>query len=70
MNKLIEVLVNRRVWAAIVGLGAFILNALHSNYQVDVPGVTDALSTVGNALALLIPGLLALWSYLKPKPKK
>ena len=67
MDKLISFLSNRRVWAAIVGLGAFTLNALHANYQIDVPGVTDALATVGNALALLLPALLSLWSYLQPK---
>lgn len=68
MNKIIDLLSQRRIWSFIVSIVSFTLMALHANYQIDVPVLTDILTSVGGALAMLIPGLLALWSYFFPKP--
>lgn len=67
MEKFIVVLSQRRLWAFVVSIVAFTVNALNSNYNVDVPVLTDLLTSIGGALAMLIPGLLALWSYIQPK---
>lgn len=67
MNKVIELLSQRRIWSGIVGVTAFILMVFHINYQIDVPLLTDILTSVGGGLAMLIPALLSLWSYFFPK---
>ncbi len=70
MNKLLELLKQRRIWSALVGVMAFAINALHLTWQIDVPLLTDLLTNFGGAVALLIPAGLALWSFLKPKLPK
>lgn len=67
MEKIIELLGQRRIWAGIVGAISFLLTMLHFNFQLDVPFVTDVLAASGGALATLITSALALWSYFKPK---
>ena len=69
MEKVITLLEQRRVWAAVVGIAAFTLTALNVDMNLDVPFITDQLTMIGIALANLLTGLLALWSYLKPKTK-
>lgn len=65
----IELLKQRRIWAGIVGVLAFVLTTLNIRYQVDVPVLTDILTSAGGASAELITAGLALWSYFKPKNK-
>lgn len=64
---MLELLKQRRVWAAVVAAVSIVLSILHIDFQIDVPVVTDLLTSWGGALADLIVGTLALWSYLKPK---
>ena len=66
MNKLLELLVQRRVWSGIVGAGGFVL----ALFSVDLPnaeGLTEVLANFGAALAPLIAAALALHSFLFPK---
>lgn len=65
-----ELLRQRRVWAALVSVLAFFASYLHLNFQFDVPVITDLLTAFGGALAATMSAVLALWSYLKPKPSK
>ena len=67
MNQILELLKQRRVWAGIVSVITFVLTTLNINYTYDVVTLTDLLYAIGQSLSLLIPGLLALWSYLQPK---
>ena len=67
MSQILELLKQRRVWAGLVGLFSFALTALHYELQIDVPLLTDLLTSFGGALATSITAGLALWSYFKPK---
>jgi hypothetical protein len=63
----LELLKQRRIWAGIVGVLAFVLTTLNIKYQIDIPVVTDLMTSAGGASAELIMAGLALWSYFKPK---
>jgi len=67
MNKLLELLSQRRIWAGMVGVVAFLVSTLDLGLNIDVPVLTDLLTEFGMALAALIPSVLALLSYFKPK---
>ena len=67
MDQIIEVLKNRRVWAGIVGMTAFILGVMGSAINIDIPVLTNLLATFGGSLASLITASLALWSFISPK---
>lgn len=67
MKKLLEVLSNRRVWAAIVGGVAMLLTYTSTNFQIDVPVLTGLLTDFGGSLSTTIISGLALWSYFVPK---
>jgi len=67
MNKLLELLSQRRIWAGMVSVVAFLVSTLDLGLNIDVPVLTDLLTDFGMALAALIPSILALWSYFKPK---
>jgi hypothetical protein len=67
MEKFLELIKQRRLWAGLVGVLAFLLTLLKANCQIDVPVLTDLLTTAGGAVASLVTALLALWSYFKPK---
>lgn len=66
--ELITLLRQRRVWSAIVGMLALLLSTLHTQYQIDVPVLTDLLTSFGDALAIVIMSGLALHSHFYPKP--
>ena len=66
MNVL-ELLKQRRVWAGLVGVVAFATQAFGLGLPIDIPVLTDLLSSFGEALATLVMTGLALWSYFKPK---
>lgn len=61
MNKVLDILKNRRIIVAIVGGLAFL------GMTVDVPVLSNLLGDVTTALANLVMAGLALWSYLKPR---
>lgn len=63
----LELLKQRRIWVGIVGVLAFVLTTLNIQYQLDVPVLTDLLTSAGGASVELIMAGLALWSYFKPK---
>lgn len=65
--KILELLKQRRIWAAIVWAMTIALAILKINYQIDVPLLTDLLTSFFGALSNLIIAGLALWSYFKPK---
>ena len=69
MQNLLELAKQRRVWAAFVGVLSFALTVLNVQFQVDVPVLTDLLTSFGGAFSLLASSVLALWSYLSPKVK-
>jgi len=67
MNKALELLKQRRVWAGIVGTLGFLATALGLGIEIDTENLTEALTAAGTALSALITALLALSSYFQPK---
>ena len=67
MNQIIKLLSQRRVWAGIVGVITFIITTLGLTQNYDGVVLTDLLTAIGQALAALIPAVLALWSYIQPR---
>ena len=65
--QILELLSQRRIWAGIVGVVSFVLTLFAINFQIDVPVLTDLLTSFGGALSQFIMAGLALWSYFKPK---
>lgn len=66
MEKVLELLKQRRVWAGVVSVLVFVL----AYFKIELPDeatLIDTLTQVGTAVSALIPGLLALWSYFNPK---
>jgi len=63
MQKILELLSQRRVWAGIVSVLAFFLPSV----GIDIPVLTDLLTSFGGAIASLAVAGLSLWSYFKPK---
>ena len=60
----------RRIWATILGIVATVLSV----FKVAVPEwlttvAPDLLVQIATAVASAIAGLLAAWSYIKPKPE-
>jgi len=66
MNWL-ELLKQRRVWATIVGVIAFLLTSFKIEFGVDQGTLTDLLTNIGVAVSSLVSAGLALHSFLKPK---
>lgn len=66
MEKILELLNQRRVWAAIVSTLVFILGVFSISLP-DQATLIDILTQIGSAIAALIPGILALLSYFRPK---
>lgn len=67
MEKFLELIKQRRVWAGIVGVVAFIITTLNLGFEIDVPILTDLLTGLGLAVAALVQSALALHSYFSPK---
>ncbi len=67
MKKLLKWLRQRRLWAALVSGGLFVLGMFGVLQNLDAETLTNLLVEVGKAAAALITAVLALHSYLKPK---
>jgi len=67
MNKTLELLKQRRVWAGIVGTLGFLATALGLGIDIDTENLTETLTAMGTAISALITGALALSSYFQPK---
>ena len=67
MEKTIELLQQRRIWAGLIGFIAFASTLFNLGLDLDIEFLTDNLTSFGVALASLIQAVLALWSYFKPK---
>ncbi len=67
LKQIANLLNQRRIWAGIVGTFAILVSVLELNYSVDIPILTDLLTSFGGALSALIMAGLALWSYFSPK---
>lgn len=69
MNKILELIKQRRVWASVIGVVLFLAGVFGVDWGVDSTKLTDLVTNVGVAVANLFAAFLALWSYLKPKQK-
>jgi len=67
IKQIASLLKERRIWAGIVGALAITLSLLNAGYQIDVPILTNLLTSLGGAVSAVIMATLALWSYLRPK---
>ena len=67
MKNLLDILSNRRVWAGLVGVAGFVAGLVGVAFNYDADTFVNLLVAVGQALAALVPALLALWSFLRPK---
>jgi hypothetical protein len=67
MNKLIDILKQRRVWASIFALVSISLRAFAPDLSFDEEKATELVLTLIQTLSDLGMVLLPLWSYLKPK---
>ena len=64
-----DILKQRRVWAAISGVVALIVNTFFDG-QVDAEETTNAIVGVIESVATLATVVLSIWSYVKPKTAK
>ena len=69
MDKFLELIAQRRVWAGVIGAVVFALGILGVQWTDAGGELPDLLMEVGKALGALVVSVLALWSYLKPKQK-
>ena len=67
MEKIIELLAQRRIWAGIVGFVAFLAQLLE--LDIDTEALNKLLMETGSAFATLVTAGLALHSFFKPKKK-
>lgn len=67
--QILNLLSQRRVWVAIISGVSFLISFLHMEFQVDVPVLSDLFTTAGIAIFNLVTAVLAIWSYLQPKPE-
>ena len=67
MEKILEILKQRRVWAGICALIAFVLPLFGVTATIDVNGAVDAIMKVIEGLSSILAIGLPLWSYFKPK---
>lgn len=66
MNKVLELISQRRIWSSIVGAAGFLL--LYFGINVNEPEtLIELLTNLGAAIAPLASAGLALWSFLNPK---
>jgi cell shape-determining protein MreC len=67
LKMILEVLKQRRVWAAIVASLIFGFHISGVTFPYQEGSLTDIMTTTGTSIAVAVEGILALWSYLKPK---
>ena len=67
MKKLLELLSQRRVWAAILGGVVALLSVLSIDYSLDVDFLGNTLANLFQAASSVLAAGLALHSYFYPK---
>lgn len=67
MNKILELLKQRRVWAGLFATIALILPLVGVNISLDANSLTDAVMKLVDAISSLLAIILPLLSYFKPK---
>lgn len=67
MNKVLEILKQRRIWAGICAMVALGLRAFVPDLDFDAESATNAIMAFVQAIADLGAVFLPLWSYIKPK---
>ena len=65
--KILELLQQRRIWAGILGVIAFLATTMNLGWGIDVPELTDLLTQWGIALSAFVSASLAVYSYFSPK---
>ena len=64
---MLELLKQRRIWAGIFAAVAFILPLFGKTFNFDVNAATDYAINLVGAVSTVVSGVLAVWSYFKPK---
>lgn len=67
MQKIIEILKNRRAWAAVCAFISLLLRAVGADADFDANAATDAIMTTVQAISDLGMIFLPIWSLYKPK---
>lgn len=67
MEKILELLKQRRVWAGIISGLVFVVGMFGVTWDLDTQTLVDLLTQLGSAIAALVTAVLALHSYFKPK---
>jgi len=63
----LELLKQRRIWVAIIGVVTFAFSIFGVNLVLDTEFLTDQAINIIEAVSSIIMAALALWSYFKPK---
>jgi hypothetical protein len=66
LENVLPLLKSRRVWAGMVGIVGFLASMDGVAMAYDTSTLTELLLGVGQGLYILIPAILALWSFLRP----
>lgn len=67
LQKVSNLLTQRRVWIAILNTLVLGLSLLKIELNIDIPVLSEMLTNVGVAIVNVITVILSLWSYLHPK---
>ena len=70
MQKIIEIIKNRRTWAAICALISVSLRAIGSDADFNADAATNAIMALVQAITDVGTVILPIWSLYKPKVKK
>lgn len=65
--KILELLQQRRIWAGLFAVVAFILPMFGVTLAIDADGLTEAFLQFFQALSGLLAVILPILSYFKPK---
>jgi hypothetical protein len=66
---MLELLKQRRVWVMALTLIIGVLSLFNVEWGLDVEGTSDTIVNVVTIGGAFLSAVLALWSYVKPKPK-
>jgi len=66
MNKILELISQRRLWAGVVGVAGFLLVGFGIQIE-DADSLISILTNLGAAITPLVAAVLALLSFFKPK---
>jgi hypothetical protein len=67
--KILEILKSRRIWVMIISAVVFILTLFGIQTEVDADTLSGLLVNAIEPISQVVIGVLAIWSYLKPKTK-